>query len=166
MKNLIHSDSYKHFCIPIGFGTDCHMRHVSLIMRRVYLSLFICINRSFAVFSFLFFSFFCMCNPICLTWWGDMMFCIDLQRLSGWQQAWVQFKIWKIGRKSVLICVWENTYGFLHVCVCYLIWFNFFYVNLCAQFTFWIYLDFVVSDSIETDREALRAGTAGLCFCW
>lgn len=60
MKNLIHSDSYKHFCIPIGFGTDCHMRHVSFIMRRVYLSLFICINRSFAVFSFFFFFFACV----------------------------------------------------------------------------------------------------------
>lgn len=118
MKNLIHSDSYKHFCIPIGSGTDCHMRHVSFIMRRVYLSLFICINRSFAVFFFLI----CMCNPICLTWWGDMMFCIDLHQLRGWQQAWVQFKIWKIGRKS-WICVCENTYGFLHVCVFYLIWF-------------------------------------------
>jgi len=60
--------------------------------------------------------------------------------------------------------VCENTYGFLHVCVCFIL-FYFFYVNLCAQFTFLIFLDFVVSDSIETDREALRPGTAGLCLC-
>lgn len=75
----------------------------------------------------LFFIFFCMCNPICLTWWGDM-FCIDLHRLRGWQQAWVQFKIWKIDRKK---CVW---YVCEKICVdsymCVLIWFMLIVVHI------------------------------------